>query len=61
MHVILQNLQNQYYKYKLKRKGFTDYYISAGETENVTKSEIQRYKRKKWTSFDQLKDLQFGI
>jgi hypothetical protein len=46
---------------KAKRKGFTDYYIPAGETENVTKSEIQRYKRKNWTSLDQFKDLQFGI
>ena len=44
-----------------KTKGFTDYYISAGEAENVTKNEIQRYNRKKWTSFNQFKDLQFGI
>jgi hypothetical protein len=29
-----------------KRKGFTDYYIPAGKTQNITKSEIQRYKRK---------------
>ncbi len=44
-----------------KSKGFTEYYIPAGETESITKNEIQRYKRKNGTSFDQLKNLQFGI
>ncbi|CAF1490264.1 unnamed protein product, partial [Rotaria sordida] len=44
-----------------KTKGFTDYYIPAGEAENITNNEIQKYNRKKWTSFDQFKDLQFGI
>jgi hypothetical protein len=44
-----------------KTKGFTDSYIPAGETENIPKTEIQRYKRKRWTSFDQFKDLQFVI
>jgi len=29
-----------------KTKGFTDYYIPAGETENIPKTEIQRYRRK---------------
>jgi len=43
------------------KKGFTDYYIPAGATETVTKNEIQKYKKKKWTSFDQFKDLQFGM
>jgi hypothetical protein len=43
------------------KKGFTDYYIPAGDTENITKTEIQRYKRKTWTSFNQFKELQFGI
>ncbi|CAF4240681.1 unnamed protein product [Rotaria sordida] len=44
-----------------KRKGFTDYYIPAGEAQNITTNEIQKYKRKIWTSFDQFKDLQFRI
>jgi hypothetical protein len=44
-----------------KTKGFTHNYIPAGEVVNITKNEIQRYKRKKWTSFDQFKDVQFGI
>jgi len=43
-----------------KRKGFTDYYIPAGDVVNITKNEIQRYKRKQWSSFAQFKDLQFG-
>ncbi|CAF4686173.1 unnamed protein product [Rotaria socialis] len=43
------------------KKGFVDYYIPAGEADNVTPNEIQRYKRKKWTSFDQFKDIQFRI
>ena len=42
-------------------KGFTDYYIPAVDVVNITKNEIQRYKRKQWTSFAQFKDLQFGI
>ena len=44
-----------------QRKGFTDYYIPAGEAEHVTNTEIEKYKTQKWTSFDQFKDLQFGI
>jgi hypothetical protein len=44
-----------------KTKDFTDYYITAGETEKITKPEIVRYKKKRWTSFDQFKALQFGI
>ena len=44
-----------------KRKGFTDYYIPAGDVVNITKNEIQRYKRKQWNSFTQFKELQFGI
>jgi hypothetical protein len=36
-----------------KSKGFTEYYIPVGETESITKNEIQRYKRKNGTSFDQ--------
>ena len=31
---------------KAKIKGFTDYYVPAGEAENVTKSEIQKYNKK---------------
>ena len=44
-----------------KRKGFTDYYVPAGTADSITIAEIQKYKTKRWTSFDQFKDLQFGI
>ncbi len=36
-------------------------YIPAGTKETVTKTEIQKYNKKKWISFDQFKDVQFGI
>ncbi|CAF3406594.1 unnamed protein product, partial [Rotaria sp. Silwood2] len=44
-----------------ERKGFTDYYTPAGQAEHVTTNENQKYERKKWTSFDQFKDLQCRI
>ena len=45
----------------LKSKGFTEYYIPAGNIETITINEIQRYKRKNWASFTHFKDVQFGI
>jgi len=44
-----------------KTNGFTDYYVLARDVENMSKDEIQRYKRKRWTSFTQFKVIQFGI
>jgi hypothetical protein len=44
-----------------KKKHLTDYHIPAGTKETVTKTEIQKYNKKKWISFDQFKDLHFGI
>jgi MULE transposase domain len=44
-----------------KKKHLTDYYIPAGTKETMTRAEIEKYNKKKWTSFDQFKDLQFGI
>ena len=40
MHIMLQNPQHQYYKFHVIKKGLTDYYIPAGATESVTKTEI---------------------
>ncbi|CAF3707306.1 unnamed protein product [Rotaria sordida] len=44
-----------------KTNGFTDYYVPASDVENMSKDEIQRYERKRWTSFTQCKVVQFGI
>jgi hypothetical protein len=44
-----------------KKKHLTDYYIPAGTIETVTKTDIQKYNKKKWISCDQFKDLQCGI
>ena len=44
-----------------KAKGLTGYYTPAGNIENITINKIQRYKRQKWASFIQFKDVQFGI
>ncbi|CAF0872695.1 unnamed protein product [Rotaria sordida] len=40
-----------------KTNGFTDYYVPASDVENMSKDEIQRYERKRWTSFTQFKTL----
>jgi hypothetical protein len=43
-----------------KRGRFIDYSMPVGKAENVIAREIQRSK-KKWTTIDQFKDLQFGL
>jgi hypothetical protein len=61
MHIILQNLQNQYYKYKLKERVLLISIYQLVRQKLLQKLKYKKYKRKRWTSFDEFKDLQFGI
>src|SRR5690348_7204365 len=61
MHIISQNPQNYYYSYHLKQKvlPITIYQLVRQKISQQMKSKDT--KEKKCTSFDQFKDLQFGI
>jgi hypothetical protein len=57
----LPQLHHQNVVYLFKIHQMKSFYAAAGAAENVKKSEIHKYKRKQWTSFEQFKDLQFRI
>jgi len=61
MCIILQNLQNQYHKYKLKEKVLPITIYQLVKQKMFQKMKSKDTKEKKRTSFDQFKDLQFGI